>query len=90
MEFKHRLKELRKASGITAAQLGKKLGVSRSAISNWENGNNQPNNSLLIELSKIFDCSIDFLLGNSDTHYSNITITQMTNLQSSEKKSLMI
>lgn len=67
MEFKYRIRDLRRESGMSAEELGKKLGVSRSAISNWENGNNQPNNSLLIELSKIFDCSIDFLLGNSDT-----------------------
>lgn len=58
------LKYLRKQSGLTQKELAKLLGYEQTIVSMWENGTRDPNVQTLIELSKIFDCSIDELVGN--------------------------
>lgn len=42
-----------------------KLGISKSNITNWKNGGN-PSYENLIKMSKILECSIDYLLGNEE------------------------
>ena len=64
--FKDNLKMLRKEKGIGQVELAKKLGVSKGIISLWENGLREPNMSSLIQLSKFFNVSIDYLVGLSD------------------------
>lgn len=59
------LKEARKRKKITQEQLAKRLGVTRSAVSMWEIGAAQPDNDILIMLSRILDISVDALLGTS-------------------------
>lgn len=53
---------LRKHKGITQEELAQKLSVSPQAISKWENGHTMPEVSLLVELSRILDKSIDEIL----------------------------
>ena len=65
-KFKDRIVELRKEKGLTRNQLAEKLGVSVRLISYWENGKRECNFDMLILLSSIFDCSIDYLLGIKD------------------------
>lgn len=64
--FKDNLKMLRQEKGIGQVELAKKLGVSKGIISLWENGLREPNMSSLIQLSKFFNVSIDYLVGLSD------------------------
>ena len=52
------LKDLRREKGITQEQLAEELGVSGRTISRWENGNNMPDISLLVEIAEYFDVSI--------------------------------
>ena len=52
------LKDLRREKGITQEQLAEELGVSGRTISRWENGNNMPDISLLVEIADYFDVSI--------------------------------
>ena len=52
------LKDLRREKGITQEQLAEELGVSGRTISRWENGNNMPDISLLVEIAEFFDVSI--------------------------------
>lgn len=66
MEFKYRIRDLRRTRDYTAEELGNLVGVSKYAVSMWENGHNQPNNDVLIKLSKIFNVTIDYILGISD------------------------
>ena len=67
MEFSEILKERRTSLGITQEGLAKELNVSRSAISNWELGRNYPDIQTLIDLSKILDVALDFLLNTDNT-----------------------
>ncbi len=65
-DFALRLKELRLENQIGQVELAKKLNVSKGIISLWENGLREPCMSNLIAISKLFDVSIDFLVGLID------------------------
>lgn len=61
--------------------LALKLNVSRQAISRWENGNNVPDFDKLIDLSDIFNISVDQLLGKEvikETPENNLQINNYT------------
>ena len=58
-----RIKELREQNGYTQTTLAKELGLSRSAINAWEMGLSVPSTQYLVELSKLFRVSTDYILG---------------------------
>ena len=66
MEFKVRLKELRIENGYSQIDIAKKLNMSKMAISHWENGNSEPSIEQLKILAKLFDVSVDYLIGYVD------------------------
>ncbi|MEG2720820.1 MAG: helix-turn-helix transcriptional regulator, partial [Oscillospiraceae bacterium] len=59
----HQLKSLRKENGLTQQQVADKINVSRSAYSQYEMGLKQPTIETLVEVSKLYRCSIDFIVG---------------------------
>lgn len=61
-----RLKELRKAKGMTQKELSAQLNVVHTTLSTWEQGKFRPNQRYLAMLSEIFDVNIDYLIGPSD------------------------
>ena len=64
--FRHRLKELRAAAGLSQKALAAKLLVSQQAVARWETGKATPNPETLRRLSEIFDVSADYLLGREE------------------------
>ena len=56
--------ELRLAKGLSQDELAEKVFVTRQAVSRWENGETTPNVETLKLLSKLFDVSINTLLGS--------------------------
>lgn len=54
--------EQRKNKKITQEQLAEELGVTDRAVSKWERGLNLPDASLMLELSKILDITVNELL----------------------------
>ena len=56
------IKELRKKNNLTQSALAKKYGVTYQAVSKWERGINIPDISLLREMSKDFNISMEELL----------------------------
>lgn len=66
----HRIAELRKGKGLTQAGLGLKLNVSQKMISSYENGTHQPGIDTLIEMTKLFNVSSDYIIGISDIKMS--------------------
>ena len=56
------ISEKRKELKLTQAQLAEKLGVTDKTVSRWENGNYMPDLSLLQQLSKELNVSINELL----------------------------
>lgn len=63
VEFGNRLKHLRTKSGVTQAQLAERLGLTKSVISAYETGLRMPSYEILIQISRIFKVSTDYLLG---------------------------
>lgn len=61
--FPTRLKSLRQEKDILQQDLADHLKVSKSTVSGWEVGRNQPNYDILIELSIYFGVSVDYLIG---------------------------
>ena len=60
-EMGARVKELRNHFGLTQSEFSSKLGLSRSHISNIENGNEMPSRSVILLMSAIFSVSIGWL-----------------------------
>ena len=62
-----RLKELREQRRLNQEGLAMKLSVSQSTISAYEVGERTPDLDTLINIATVFDVSIDYLVGLSDT-----------------------
>lgn len=58
-----RIVELRKAKGWSQAQLAEAISASRDIIGKYERNDNLPSIEMALKIAKIFDVSVDFLLG---------------------------
>ena len=58
-----RIKMLRESNDLTQSELAKQLGLTRSSINAWEMGLSIPSTQYIVELSKLFNVSADFILG---------------------------
>lgn len=68
--FPERLKQLRKEKGLTLKELSEQLGdIKVASISRYEHGRREPNIDKLLEIADFFNCSVDYLIGN--TPYKN-------------------
>lgn len=59
-----RIKNLRKKVGLTQKQLADKLNIAPSTVAMYEAGKRDPDTETLKMMSKIFDVTTDYLLGN--------------------------
>ena len=64
MSTKDILLELRTKHGLSQDSLAEKVFVTRQAVSRWENGETVPNTETLKLLSKLYNVSINTLLGS--------------------------
>ena len=62
----NRIKYLREELNMTQQELANKLDGAKSTVAMYEKGDRKPSMEVLISLSTIFNCSIDYLLGQSD------------------------
>ncbi|EGO7925000.1 helix-turn-helix transcriptional regulator, partial [Enterococcus faecalis] len=62
MEIGEKIKIARNNRGFTQEELVNQLNVSRTAVSDWENGRNYPDSKTLIQISDTLNRSIDKLL----------------------------
>lgn len=66
MTLGDKLSKLRKENNYTQEQLASILGVSRQAISKWESNLTYPETEKLIRMSELYNCSLDYLLKNTE------------------------
>lgn len=66
MALGDKLSKLRKENNFTQEQLAAVLGVSRQSISKWESNMTYPETDKLIRMSELFNCSLDYLLKDSE------------------------
>lgn len=64
MSFAENLQTIRKKNRLTQEQLAELLGVSRQAVSKWEQGDGYPEVEKLLVLSKKLNISLDSLMGS--------------------------
>ena len=67
MSFGEKIYKLRKEKGFSQEALAERLGTTRQAVSKWENNQGLPETEKLLQLSNIFEVSIDFLLKDEKT-----------------------
>lgn len=70
----NRIKQLREENKMTQIQLAEKMNKTQQTISLYENGTNEPDLDGYILLSKLFNCSVEYVAGKSNERhpYSNI------------------
>lgn len=62
----NRIKLLREEFNMTQQELADKLDGAKSTIAMYEKGDRKPSLEILVKLSEIFDCSIDYILCKSN------------------------
>lgn len=72
MTLGEKITKQRKELNYTQEQLADILGVSRQSVSKWESDIAYPETDKLIELGKLFDCSMDYLLKEDVTEKGDI------------------
>ena len=81
MDFKERLKELRKKRGYSQVALAEKIGVSKSTIGAYETGDIKPSIEVLETLADFFNVNLSYLMGEEDgsTYYLDPEAAEMAN-----------
>lgn len=96
MELRYNLKNIRKENGYTQLELANKLGVSDKTVSGWEQGIAEPSIAHLRNMSKIYGCSIDYIISMtpSDTEHlssaQQLLMTVEKNIDSLDDKALKL
>lgn len=68
MSIGDRISELRNAAGVSQVDLAKAVGVSRQAVSKWENDLSCPDTYNLIQLADLLDTDIEYLATGHRTY----------------------
>ena len=68
-----KLQLLRTRNGLSQKQVAVRLGVSSSIISGYETGERTPSAEMLLAISYLYNCSVDYLLGRQISE-SSMTI----------------
>ena len=87
MEIGRKLKEARQMSGLTQENVAEKLNVSRQTISNWETEKFYPDILYVLQLSDLYQVSLDELL-KGDEHMIQ-HLEDSTNTVKSNRKILL-
>ena len=76
MKMEEKIIMLRKKFGWSQEELAEKVCVSRQAVSRWENGTALPDAQNVLQLSKLFQVSTDYLLNDDYASDEDIPIVQ--------------
>ena len=76
-----RLRNLRIHAEMTQEQTAQKLGLTQATYSRYESGMNEPDLETLKNISRLFDCSIDFLLECDESDNSATPIELLSLIQ---------
>lgn len=87
MEIGKKLKEARQMSGLTQENVAEKLNVSRQTISNWETEKFYPDMLYVLQLSDLYQVSLDELLKGDERMIQHLE--DSTNVVKSNQKILL-
>ena len=86
MKLSEKIIQLRKVNSWSQEDLAEKLDVSRQAISRWENGTALPDANNILQLSKLFNVTADYLLNEDYTSDNDIPCLKEAYESLDEKK----
>ena len=66
------IRSLREKTGLSQSELARKLSVTRSSVNAWESGLSAPT-VYLIEMSRLFHVSVDYILGLKTEYHLNLS-----------------
>lgn len=92
MTLEEQIKHYRKQAGLSQEKMAEKIGVSRQAITKWENGTGTPDIANLMAIADLFQISVDELLSNekSEKKQSNYIYESRTEYDIDGKKNFDI
>lgn len=90
MKFSEKLENLRKSKGMSQEDLAQKLNVTRQTVSKWELDQTAPDMNKLIEISKLFEISLDELANNIETSNSEKTYKESSVEKNNKKIAIRI
>lgn len=73
VQIADRIRYLRDKLGMTQTDLANRLGISRSAVNSWEMALSSPSLSNIVEMTRIFHVSVDYLLSDDAPFYVDIS-----------------
>ena len=73
IKWNENIRVYRERCGYSQKELSNILGVSERTLKRYEAGDSEPTISVLLKLSKIYDASIDSIIGNDTPTSFNIT-----------------
>lgn len=82
-----KLRELREKYGFSQGDIADRLGVTSSLVSSYERGERTPSLPIILKLSYIYNCSVDYLLGKNNDTDTHIYI-DVTNILEDQRKAL--
>ena len=88
MKLSDKIIQLRKVNGWSQENLAERLNVSRQAISRWEGETAQPDAANILQLSKLFGVTTDYLL--NDEYESDNDIPKVKQVNSDSIHQIMI
>lgn len=62
----YRFREAREKTGLSAAEVARRIGVSQPAVSQWDSGAKVPSVEMLCKLADLYCVSTDYLLGRDE------------------------
>ncbi len=74
MDFSEKFIKLRKSASLTQEQAAEKLGVSRQAISRWEQGTALPDALNIAGICMVFGVSADYLIGDTQIDAQDLLV----------------
>ncbi len=86
MELKDRIKKLRKDCGLSQEKVAEYMGVSRQAVTKWENGQSAPSTENLLKLAALFGTTVDMLMSDKDKDHDLVQQVFQLCLKEKEKK----
>jgi transcriptional regulator with XRE-family HTH domain len=72
MKYGHRIAGLRDERKLTQEELASKVGITRAALSHYENNRREPDYETIRNIADFFGVSIDYLMGRSDVTGSHL------------------